>query len=195
MSNTAARRTAKKAVAKPATKKAAAAKPAPAKVKPSPRTVDSGDRVTEAVYAVVRKHPGSIVAAIAETAGLNAKQVSTTLAKLEAAGRVSRTVNGRLTTWSPTKVNKSGNAKLGKGELAEQAMTFLRQHPGIEFTPGEIGRKLGGRSPGAVLNALVKRTATGEVTQTSDKPVKFAVTASKGNGARTRRSAPRKKAA
>lgn len=187
MSSITTRRPAKKAAKPPA-------KPADPKAKPSPRATDS-DRVTEAVHTVVRKHPGNIVAAIAETAGVNAKQVSSVLAKLEAAGRVVRTVNGRMTTWSPTKVNKSGSATLGKGELAEQAMTFLRQHPGTEFTPGEIGRKLGGRSPGAVLNALVKRTATGEVTQTSDKPVKFAVTTPTGNGARSRRSTSRKKAA
>jgi predicted ArsR family transcriptional regulator len=154
-------------------------------------SVPSSDRINEAVYAAVTKEGGRTAAAIADVTGLNRQAVAKALATLEAAGRITRTAGtgqarNAQPTWTATKINKSGTSKLRKGELATQAVGFLRERAGSDFTPGEIGRKLGNRSSGAVLNALTKLVPSGEVVQTSEKPVRFAVPAS-SNGSRPKK--------
>lgn len=49
---------------------------------------------------------------------------------------------------------------------------YLRDHPG-EFSPHVIARALGGKSAGAVNNALERLTAAGTVVKSSEKPKKF----------------------
>ncbi|WP_405160773.1 hypothetical protein OG203_30935 [Nocardia sp. NBC_01499] len=62
--------------------------------------------------------------------------------------------------------------KLAPGALRGQVEDHLRDHPNDEFSPHQIGKELE-RSSGAVHNALVKLTASGIATQTSDTPKKF----------------------
>ncbi|UGQ13599.1 hypothetical protein LO772_08355 [Yinghuangia sp. ASG 101] len=64
-------------------------------------------------------------------------------------------------------------ARLGPGALRGMVFDHLSTRPGQEFTPGQIGRALGGRSSGAVANACDKLTADGLVELTCDKPRRF----------------------
>lgn len=68
--------------------------------------------------------------------------------------------------------NTNGAPKLRSGELRGQVEDHLQEHPGTEFSPVEIGNKLG-RSSGAVSNALEKLTDEGIAVRTSDKPKRY----------------------
>ncbi|UGT53357.1 hypothetical protein [Nocardia asteroides] len=62
--------------------------------------------------------------------------------------------------------------RLPAGALRGQVEDHLRDHPGIEFTPHQIGKALD-RSSGAVHNALIKLTDSGIARQTSTAPKRF----------------------
>ncbi|WP_433754705.1 hypothetical protein [Nocardia sp. CA-135398] len=64
--------------------------------------------------------------------------------------------------------------RLAPGALRGQVEDFLRDHPGEEYTPHQIGKALD-RSSGAVHNALVKLTTLGTASQTGEGPKKFAL--------------------
>ncbi|MGY2091745.1 hypothetical protein ACW9HO_29290, partial [Nocardia gipuzkoensis] len=80
-------------------------------------------------------------------------------------------------TPAPADVTPAANAestveRLPAGALRGQVDDFLRDNPGKEFTPHQIGKELG-RSSGAVHNALVTLTKNGIAHQTSTAPKKF----------------------
>ncbi|MCC3332896.1 hypothetical protein [Nocardia abscessus] len=62
--------------------------------------------------------------------------------------------------------------RLPAGALRGQVEDHLRENPGKEFTPHQIGKALA-RSSGAVHNALVTLTKHGTARQTSTAPKKF----------------------
>ncbi|MBF6341804.1 hypothetical protein IU450_38885 [Nocardia abscessus] len=62
--------------------------------------------------------------------------------------------------------------RLPAGALRGQVEDHLRENPGKEFTPHQIGKALA-RSSGAVHNALVTLTKHGTARQTSAAPKKF----------------------
>lgn len=62
--------------------------------------------------------------------------------------------------------------RLPAGALRGQVEDYLRDNPGKEFSPHQIGKALE-RSSGAVHNALVKLTKDGTARQTSSAPKKF----------------------
>lgn len=62
--------------------------------------------------------------------------------------------------------------RLASGVLRGLVEDYLRDHPG-EFSPHVIARALGGKSAGAVNNALERLTAAGTVVKSSEKPKKF----------------------
>ncbi|MCP2320955.1 hypothetical protein APR12_006345 [Nocardia amikacinitolerans] len=67
---------------------------------------------------------------------------------------------------------ESSVERLPAGALRGQVEDFLRDHPGEEFSPHQIGKALD-RSSGAVHNALVTLTKSGTARQTSTAPKKF----------------------
>lgn len=70
--------------------------------------------------------------------------------------------------------NTDGSPKLGKNGLRNQVEAFMRDlGPGHDLTPGTVGRELGGRSSGAVLNAMGRLAAIGVLTLTSEAPMKY----------------------
>ncbi|MFI2279643.1 hypothetical protein [Nocardia beijingensis] len=73
---------------------------------------------------------------------------------------------------TPTANAESTVERLPAGALRGQVDDFLRDNPGKEFTPHQIGKELG-RSSGAVHNALVTLTKNGIARQTSASPKKF----------------------
>ncbi|WP_213454666.1 hypothetical protein [Rhizomonospora bruguierae] len=73
-------------------------------------------------------------------------------------------------------INGDGSAKLGKNELRHQVEAFMRDlGPGHDVTPGTVAREIGGRSPGAVRNAMSKLTGAGVLILTREAPETYAL--------------------
>lgn len=65
--------------------------------------------------------------------------------------------------------------RLAPGALRGMVEDYLRDHPGEQFGPTAIAKALGGKSSGAVSNALDKLVADGVAVKTQDKPRRFAL--------------------
>ncbi|MDX8053774.1 MarR family transcriptional regulator [Lentzea sp. BCCO 10_0798] len=65
--------------------------------------------------------------------------------------------------------------RLPSGALRGMVEDFLGDHPGEEFGPTAIAKALGGKSSGAVSNALDKLADAGTAMKTNDKPRRFAL--------------------
>ncbi|SFK89311.1 hypothetical protein SAMN05421835_14222 [Amycolatopsis sacchari] len=65
--------------------------------------------------------------------------------------------------------------RLAPGALRGMVEDYLRDHSGDEFGPTAIAKALGGKSSGAVSNALDKLVADGTAVRTKDKPRRFAL--------------------
>jgi nitric oxide reductase NorQ protein len=70
-----------------------------------------------------------------------------------------------------------GSGRLRNGELRGQVARYLADHPEDQFTPGQVARGLGGRSSGAVGNALALLAAWGQAEQCCAKPKRYRATA------------------
>jgi len=66
--------------------------------------------------------------------------------------------------------------KLRSGELRDQVAQLLAANPGREYTTGQIADALGGRSSGAVGNALDRLVATGLVQLLPGPPRRYRIT-------------------
>lgn len=66
-------------------------------------------------------------------------------------------------------------ARLAPGALRGMVEDHLRDHPDLEFSPVDIARKIGGRSSGAVSNALDKLVTDKIAVQTKERPKRFAL--------------------
>ena len=144
----------------------------------------------EAVLAALADRPEATAAEVAEAAGIGRSTATKALAALAAAKKVRRVAGGRdggrrrpdrwsLTTSTnarPTRTERAGAAdgaaRLGKGQLAELVLAHLRRHPG-EHSPTGVANALGGRSAGAVGNALDRLVAAGQAKQSSAKPRRY----------------------
>lgn len=91
--------------------------------------------------------------------------------------RIRRPSARRARTGRATdEVNTDGSARLGKNGLRHQVEAFVRDlGPGHDVTPGTVARELGGRSSGAVANAMSRLTATGVLTVTREAPMTYAL--------------------
>jgi hypothetical protein len=65
-------------------------------------------------------------------------------------------------------------ARLAPGGLRGMVEDYLRDHPGEEFGPTAIARALGGKSSGAVSNALDKLVEDKTAVKTKESPRRFA---------------------
>ena len=63
--------------------------------------------------------------------------------------------------------------RLRPGDLRGKVEDHLTTHAGMEFTPGEIARALGGRSAGAVANALATLASTGVARLSCERPKRY----------------------
>jgi hypothetical protein len=89
---------------------------------------------------------------------------------------------GAATAADPTTDGGGGDdkgddtaARLAPGALRGMVEDHLRDHPGEQFGPTAIANALGGKSSGAVSNALDKLVADGTAVKTLDKPRRFAL--------------------
>lgn len=148
----------------------------------------------EAVLAALTERREATAAELAEATGLARSTATKALATLATQGRVIRAAGGRdgarrlPDRWSLPSLKKtprpprtppnSGTGpavRLGKGELAGMVLAHLRAKPS-EHSPTAVAKALGGRSSGAVGNALDRLVAGGEAVQTSPAPRRYRVT-------------------
>ncbi|MGX6606192.1 hypothetical protein ACWKSP_29325 [Micromonosporaceae bacterium Da 78-11] len=88
------------------------------------------------------------------------------------ARRTTGTGTGRTTD----DINSDGSAKLAKNGLRNQVEAFIRDlGTGHDVSPGIVARQLGGRSSGAVGNAMARLTEPGVLVLVSEAPVKYAL--------------------
>jgi DNA-binding transcriptional MocR family regulator len=65
--------------------------------------------------------------------------------------------------------------RLGNGALRDLVREYLAERPGQEFTPHQIAKALGGRSAGAVSNALTSKAVQHDIIQTSTQPRRYMI--------------------
>lgn len=155
-------------------------------------TTTTATTATDAVLAALGSGPAS-AAEVAGAAGIGRSTATKVLAALAAGGRVERTPGGRdgarrlpdrwalpATPEDPDRPAGDGGGepqgtaspRLGKGELAAMVAAFLHDHPG-DHSPSAVAKALGGRSAGAVGNALGRLAASGDVVQAGDRPRRY----------------------
>jgi MoxR-like ATPase len=66
--------------------------------------------------------------------------------------------------------------RLPAGELRRQVAGYLADHPSVAFTPGQVAAGLGGRSSGAVGNALAMLAGRGHARLVADSPRRYQAT-------------------
>ena len=76
-----------------------------------------------------------------------------------------------------TTTTKSGEARLGSGQLREMVLAHLRGHSDEEFSPSAIAKVLA-RSSGAVANCCDSLLMAKAVVQTNEKPRRFRIAVS-----------------
>jgi len=74
---------------------------------------------------------------------------------------------------SPASDDGQKAERLAPGALRGMVEDYLRDHPDDEFGPTSIAKALGGKSSGAVSNALDKLVLDGTAMRTRDKPRRF----------------------
>jgi hypothetical protein len=73
------------------------------------------------------------------------------------------------------------SGRLGAGQLRQQVLACLADRPGQTLSPTAIAKTLGGRSAGAVANALRTLAGQGAVVQTQAKPRRYTITPTGGD--------------
>jgi nitric oxide reductase NorQ protein len=77
------------------------------------------------------------------------------------------------TPATPTPAPAPAGGRLPNGELRRQVAEYLDACAGAELTPRNVAAALGGKSSGAVGNALAALASGGYAEQTSTKPVRY----------------------
>lgn len=112
----------------------------------------------------------------AEAAPVNAEPVVAEVSNPTAANGVDgATTDGDTTTEVSADATGEKKARLAPGGLRGMVEDYLRDHPGEQFGPTAIANALGGKSSGAVSNALDKLVEGGVAVKTQDKPRRFAL--------------------
>lgn len=89
---------------------------------------------------------------------------------------VDAAADGSAVDRGDTGEDKEGpTARLAPGALRGMVEDYLRDHPDDEFGPTAIAHALGGKSSGAVNNALEKLVVSGTAVKTKDAPKRFAL--------------------
>lgn len=82
-----------------------------------------------------------------------------------------------------TTTTAPAGGRLPNGELRRQVAQVLAEKAGADLTPRDVAAALGGKSSGAIGNALAALTAGGYAEQTSTKPVRYRATATTADAA------------
>jgi DNA-binding MarR family transcriptional regulator len=163
----------------------------------STTTSGASTATREAVLKALARGGDMTAAQVADAAGIGRSTATRFLAALTVDGQLARTLGGRdgarrlpdrWTLVATPKVTSSRararkraaitvastatGARLRSGELAGQVLGYLREHPG-QHSPTAIAAGLGGRSGGAVSNALARLSERGEATLTQDRARRY----------------------
>jgi hypothetical protein len=140
---------------------------------------------TEGVRGALSRRTGRTAAEIAEAAGIGRSTANKALAALEAEGKAYREPGGRdgarrlPDRWSLPREGRakrsSGSTRLGRSELAAMVLNHLRANPRAEFTPSAVAKALGGKSGGAIGNALERLVASGDAVKVAESPRSYRV--------------------
>lgn len=140
-------------------------------------------RLADAIADALATRPESTAAELAEAAGVGHSTAGKCLVVLERQGRARRTPGGRhggrrlADRWIAVAPNTAGvpaedpvpvSGRLGKGALRALIYDYLVTHAGDAadgqgLSPTAIARGLGGKSTGAVGNALIRLEEQGKV--------------------------------
>jgi biotin operon repressor len=141
------------------------------------------------------------VAGLSELTGVSRSAVAKALTELEAQGAASRSEGGRdggrrlPDRWSPASGSPasseapiatakepaaSSRDRLGKGALGALVLAHLRAHKGEDHGPVAVAKALGGKSSGAVGNALQRLCDSGDAVLVSDSPRRYRVAGGEG---------------
>ena len=82
-----------------------------------------------------------------------------------------------------TTTTAPAGGRLPNGELRRRVAEVLNEKPGDELTPRDVAAALGGKSSGAIGNALAALAAGGYAEQTSTKPVRYRATVTTADAA------------
>ncbi|MBA2897671.1 MarR family transcriptional regulator [Nonomuraea soli] len=108
------------------------------------------------------------------------------MTKVAAAHRTARAALTGTTTPARAVPGAGGGGGIGgstrSGALRELVHGHLIAFPGKEFTPHEISKALGGRSSGAVANALDRLVQLGEAIPTTERPRRFTLAPTADHG-------------
>jgi hypothetical protein len=94
------------------------------------------------------------------------------------------TTDGDTTTENGADSTGEKKARLAPGGLRGMVEDYLRDHPGEQFGPTTIAKALGGRSSGAVSNALDRLVETKTAVRTKESPRRFALAPAEADAAR-----------
>lgn len=158
---------------------------------------------TDQVLAALEERPGATAADLAHDLGLGQSTAAKRLAALEADGAARREPGDgagpqRLPDrWylaaapgvveaPPDEVRPAvceevrdpgagseDASRLGRGALGAMVRDYLAAHPGEDLGPTQIAKALGGKSGGAVGNALARLEAAGEARLVSASPRRY----------------------
>jgi DNA-binding transcriptional MocR family regulator len=98
----------------------------------------------------------------------------TSMGSTTAEMRVAEPTDAVTKTAQPTDDQPSA-PRLGNGALRDLVRRYLAEQPGQEFTPHQIAKALGGRSAGAVSNALTSKAVQHDIIQTSTRPRRYMI--------------------
>jgi biotin operon repressor len=159
------------------------------------------------VLDTLTARPGVSAAELADTLGLGQSTAAKHLAALEAAGTARREPGGRdggrrlpdrWTATAPDVENPapdtaaelaaepaadepdgraSAAERLGRGALGTLVRDYLAARPSEDLGPTQVAKGLGGKSSGAVSNALARLEAAGEARLVSTSPRRYRIAA------------------
>jgi hypothetical protein len=142
-----------------------------------PALSDPAEDLAAAARATAIEQASTVIATITgDTESLNAAlaaaDLDTALARLDAIRASARNAQQIIKAGTKGRAVRTGNA-LRPGQLRDMVRDHLTAHPGIVLTPYQVGRAIGGRSSGAVANALDKLVEEGQATLVSDHPRQY----------------------
>ena len=166
-------------------------------------TTTSTPTPADAIGAALSAHPGATAAELAEMAGIGRSTANKALATLEQAGTARRTPGGREggrrlpDGWQRVDPNapdtppaddraepiEAAAGRLGKGALRDLVLAYLAAHAdsgsdGDGLGPTANAKGLGGKSSGAVGNALQRLEEEGRVRLVQVSPRRYRPTGS-----------------
>jgi DNA-binding transcriptional ArsR family regulator len=146
---------------------------------------------TDQILDALTARPGVSAAEMADALGVGQSTAAKHLAALESAGTARREPGGRQAgrrlpdRWTATapatraesNAGSSSGDRLSRGALGAMVRDYLAARPGEDLGPTQVAKGLGGKSSGAVGNALARLEAAGEARLVNGSPRRYRIVA------------------